>query len=146
MRDYDYDFRKAFVGKVIDRIRQRDKEHIDFWFVDGSTRRLYTDGDCCSVSWIEHLTMPDDIVGATIQSVDEPTMPPHDDHKCIVRDWSKPYDENDESTCGHDSLAVYHTRFRTDRGDIVLEYRNDSNGYYGGNLNDDGEIPEAERG
>ena len=123
-----------FIGKVVERVEMSDNgEHVSFWFKDGSSKLLGVDADCCSHTWIEHLDIPKDVDGATIVSVDEPEMPAHDGHVCHDPvDYHRP--------CGHDELAVYHTRFRTDRGDIVLEYRNDSNGYYGGNLTDEGSI------
>jgi hypothetical protein len=131
-----------FVGKkIVSVTMNKDADVVDF-VCEGASKRLGVYGECCSQSWIEHLTLPNDVRGATIQSVDEAEMPPHDNHKCLRARW----DATDEQKaiagmCDHDSLAVYHTRFRTDRGDIVLEYRNDSNGYYGGNLTDEGEVP-----
>jgi hypothetical protein len=75
-------------------------------------------GECCSRSWIEHLESPGDIVGATVLDVIEASGD------------TRP----GEDLTQFDVLQVYETRIRTDRGDIVLEYRNDSNGYYGGSL------------
>ena len=118
-----------FVGKKIVSItRDKEANEITFIFEGGLSKRLGVTGPS---SWIEHLEMPPDVVGATIQSVDEPEMAPWDQHECSGEvDYSRP--------CGH-VLAFYHTRFRTDKGDVVLEYRNDSNGYYGGSLTDEGE-------
>lgn len=125
-----------FVGKVIKSISlNKAKDVIDFVFEGGVSKRLTSEGDCCSHSWIEHLEMPNDMAGgmagATILSVDEADMPPWDNHVCGI------------VTCTHDHLAVYHTTFHTDMGAIVLEYRNDSNGYYGGWLDDCGAVPAA---
>jgi hypothetical protein len=51
---------------------------------------------------------------------------------------SDPVDDvciKDHGDCANsDVLSVYQTTFRTNRGDIRVEYRNDSNGYYGGYL------------
>lgn len=127
-----------FIGKKIQSIRINNGEtSIDF-FLEGCNKRLVTYGDCCSSSWIEHLEMPNNVEGATITSVTEDDMPPWDNHICEA------HKEGCLTPCEHDSLRVYHTVFHTDRGDIVLEYRNDSNGYYGGNLEDAGDIPEKE--
>ena len=38
-----------------------------------------------------------------------------------------------------DELALYGLKLATDKGDLVLDYRNESNGYYGGNLSWPGE-------
>jgi hypothetical protein len=68
--------------------------------------------DCCSDTWIEsveiYCKLPDDA----------PTITE------IVLD---PYGEGDE-------LKVYKHIFRTTRGDVVVDFRNESNGYYGGEL------------
>ena len=107
----------------------RDKERITFHFQDGSHRSFGVEGDCCSQSWIEHLETPNDLVGAIITSVEDGKGIPWDGHIC-------PEEVDYSHTCGHDYLQVYNTRFFTNRGTIVLEYRNDSNGYYGGYLVD----------
>jgi hypothetical protein len=41
----------------------------------------------------------------------------------------------------HECLTVYQTHFRTERGDVTLEFRNSSNGYYGGYLIYEGAFP-----
>lgn len=104
------------------------KDSIRFGFADGSTVVFSVEGGCCSHSWIEHLSLPSPVGGAVIASWDEPEMPTHDGHVCE----EPPEGSYTRPSCDHDSLAVYHTRFRTQHGDIVMEYRNDSNGYYGG--------------
>ena len=105
------------------------KERITFRFQDGSHRSFGVEGDCCSQSWIEHLDVPNDLVGAVITSVEDGGGIPWDGHICLE-------EVNFSRSCGHDHLQVYNTRFFTNRGTIVLEYRNDSNGYYGGCLVD----------
>ena len=77
---------------------------------------IQVEGDCCSQSWIEHNTIPDDINGATILGVDD-----------IGMDTPKDLDLSQ-----YECLACYECRIKTTAGDIVLEYRNNSNGYYGG--------------
>ena len=97
-----------------------DKEVIEFIFLDNDVFRFRVEGDCCSQSWIEHLTISDDIDGAVLLSVEQSEG---------VETPSK----EEYSEC----LQVYNTRFRTTRGDIILEYRNESNGYYGGYIVED---------
>ena len=89
-------------------------ETFEIQFEDGVVR-FSVEGDCCSRSWIEHFEVPNDLSGSILLSVTENLM-------------SSTNDENDNN------LKVYETRFRTNKGDIVLEYRNSSNGYYGGYL------------
>lgn len=103
-----------------------DKSRIVFAFTEGPDVAFSVEGDCCSSSWIEHLDVPPDVIGEVLVGVEDAAGVPWDGHTCA------PCDPGNK--CGHDVLAVYNTRFRTAKGDIVLEYRNDSNGYYGGYL------------
>lgn len=94
---------------------------------DGSRRVYEVEGDCCSTSWVEHLTVPPDIAGATVLRIEERPqygMQATEDQyaECKThREWL-------------DVLKVYQTAIVTDRGEVVIEYRNNSNGYYGGSL------------
>lgn len=110
---------EEMIGKAIVAVRlEGEKDKVVFEMADSSKHTFTVEGDCCSHSWIEHLEMPNDLHGATLLSVEDggvATPPGTDESK-------------------FDCLQVYETRFRTDRGDVVLEYRNDSNGYYGGYL------------
>lgn len=122
------------IGKQVESVAlDASADRIAFKFQDGFERSYGVEGDCCSRSWIEHLEMPDDVKGAVIQSVDDSDGVPWDNHECVSDEHDDNYRVTKEG-CGHESLAVYNTRFRTNKGDIVLEYRNDSNGYYGGYL------------
>jgi hypothetical protein len=117
------DFKDMLNRKLASVVLDASRDVITFAFQDGLTRAFSVEGDCCSHSWIEHLEMPGDIVGATLLSVDD-SAPVTQDHN-----------EHDEAR-GGEFIEVYNTSFKTDRGEIVLEYRNSSNGYYGGYLTD----------
>lgn len=75
-----------------------------------------TDGDCCSNSWVESVELPALGFPAKVLSVEDLKMP----------DLGSP----DE----HEVIAYYGLKITTDKGEIVIDYRNESNGYYGGNL------------
>lgn len=87
-------------------------------FTDGTEAEFDVYGDCCSVSWIEHLEVPPDIAGARFYDAYQVDM---DEPPGV--DWS-----------GHDCLSFYAAHFVTSRGLIIAEFRNDSNGYYGGQM------------
>jgi len=89
-----------------------DKERLTFHLDDGRSITYHAEGDCCSQSWIEHLTVPPDIAGAEITGYAETDMGE------FVEDY--------------DTIRVYQTSFQTAKGEIIVEYRNSSNGYYGG--------------
>ena len=115
---------KAFGGSELRSVTHDKKGRHDelvFEFADGKTMRLETEADCCSSTWIEHLTVPDDIDGATLVGIED--CGEWGEAKQTIKDHPE-----------HDCLQIYETRFRTTRGDVVCEYRNASNGYYGGDL------------
>lgn len=107
--------------KVIDRLLlgvevATDNTSITL-ILDNGTRALYTvHGDCCSISWIEHITKPE--FGGVITRVDEPNLDAHDNPYRDAPAWA--------------SIAIYHTAWYTTKGTLIVEYRNESNGYYGG--------------
>lgn len=113
---YGSDDFDELVGKTVQSVRlSPDKEYFFLVTEDAREYQYRVEGDCCSSSWIEHLSTPPQVEGAVITEVrDEGGEDvPSDEHEC---------------------LTVYQTHFRTNRGDITLEYRNSSNGYYGGFL------------
>lgn len=73
-------------------------------------------GDCCSSSWIEHASGLDALVGQVVVS---------------ARDSDPVDDEEDDRD---ERVQVYQCHLETARGVFSLEFRNGSNGYYGGDL------------
>jgi len=117
---------EPLIGAVLQSVEMiDDKGAVRFILDNGKTLTYDTYGDCCSHTWIEHITIPNDIFGAYVTSFTEPQLPPH-----------APLDEPD----AYEYVAVYHTAFQTTKGEIIVEYRNSSNGYYGGNLTGPREI------
>lgn len=107
------------LGNVLKSVElSLDKENIFFIFQDGLKVSGDVEGDCCSNSWIEHLELPDNVDGAKIISIYE----------------SDPV-TNDREGDSYEVIKVYSISFKTDKGEIILEFRNSSNGYYGGWLN-----------
>ncbi len=94
-------------------------------FDDGTSVVGTTEGDCCSNSWVEHLTVPTDIEGATLTGVPLGWIESREATPEEVEE-SKAHEEY------IDQLDVYQHALQTDRGEIVIEYRNNNNGYYGG--------------
>ena len=90
-----------------------DGEYLIFELMDGRFITYKAVGDCCSSSWIEHITVPNGIEGAVIDGYMEEDM----------GEFGAEYS---------DVTRVYQTSFRTPKGEIIVEYRNSSNGYYGG--------------
>lgn len=109
-----------------------EREVLTLRFTDG-TERYRTHGDCCSETWVEHLTVPDLTGGARVLRVTESGGVDATPEQKAKSDAEREY--------GTDCLTVYQTSIVTDRGEVVIEYRNDSNGYYGGSLDHSASVP-----
>lgn len=83
-----------------------------------------TDADCCSNTWVEHFSGIGNLLGRQIVSIDDLDMP------------EQPEWEDAERRRGNhlDVVSYYGLKFTTSAGEAVLDYRNDSNGYYGGSM------------
>lgn len=78
----------------------------------------WTDADCCSNTWIEGLELPALGFPAKVLGVED-------------LDLSSKTIDNDPT---HDCLQFYGCKVITEKGELVVDYRNSSNGYYGGDL------------
>ena len=92
-----------------------DKKAILFESVEGNIIAK-ADGDCCSSTWIEHIELPAMGFPAMVMTIEDLNMP------------------DVEQKDDYEVVQAYGCKISTDKGDIVIEYRNESNGYYGGNL------------
>jgi hypothetical protein len=106
----------VLVGKMLSKVElAADKKAVRFT-VDGDEVVAKCDGDCCSDTWIESVEMPAGGLPAKILAAEDLNLPQ-----------------------SSNELALYGLKLTTDKGDLVLDYRNESNGYYGGNLSWPGE-------
>ena len=104
------------IGKVVTDLKIADDKKALLFVTTGEDIIVKVDGDCCSDSWIEHIESPALGFPAKVIGVEDLEMPDAE------------YDEDE--WC----LAFYGCKISTDKGDLVIDYRNESNGYYGGNL------------
>ena len=104
------------VGKTITAIHiAEDKEAIRFDVAGGESIVAKCDADCCSYTWIEHVTLP--ALGFPFLVLAE-------------KDVEMPEDIENDGDC----IRFYGFALETDKGAFLIDYRNSSNGYYGGNL------------
>lgn len=100
-------------------------------FADGTRTSYYASGDCCSTSWVEHVTVPDLGSGATVLDLkDSGGLDATEEQEAQTKEAYVARGDK----YGPECLRVYHTSIVTDKGEVIIEYRNDSNGYYGGSL------------
>lgn len=106
------------IGKVITAVKiAKDRQAILFVTQD-SELVVRVDADCCSYTWVDSIELPALGFPATVISVESLELP------------ERPSIFHGDG----DVIAYYGCKIITDRGEIIIDYRNDSNGYYGGNL------------
>jgi hypothetical protein len=113
------EIKEALIGKRIKGfLIEPDGSYVTIEFDGHPAVRLQAYGDCCSTSWIESVDAPAALLG-TVRDVEEIDMPNLGNidgqrHKDV------------------DQVSYYGLKITTDKGRCVIDYRNDSNGYYGG--------------
>lgn len=107
---------KELIGSKIDRVIVENSMNYYIVFISGDKEYIYAaQGECCSESWFYHILGIDCLIGHTVQKVDEIDMGEIDDG--LTRQ-------------GYDKL--YKITLTTESGYCDIEFRNSSNGYYGG--------------
>ena len=108
----------CLIGKLLtDLLIAKDKKALKFMTTEGDIIAK-TEGECCSETWIEHVEMPALGFPCTVIAVE-------DIGECKEEEWINGDDER---------ILFYGFKITTASGDIVIDYRNSSNGYYGGDL------------
>ena len=114
------DIEQALVGKTIEHAEiDVIGESICFHLKGGKSVVLDVEAECCSYTWIESIDAPHALLG-TVTSVERIDMP----------EGSISRINPDCNEC----LQYYGLKITTTSGIAVIDYRNDSNGYYGGDL------------
>ncbi len=104
------------VGKTLVGI-SKDPDGLRIQTLEQGAFDVSCEADCCSETWVEHLELPALGFPAKVLAVDD-----------------SGYSVGTVDDGPQDYTQVYKTVIRTDKGDIDIEYRNSSNGYYGGRL------------
>lgn len=105
------------VGRVIEKIRIASDKKAILFVTDKGDVIAKADGDCCSSTWFENISLPAYSLPLKVIGVEDIEMP-----------------ESENENCDGDVIAHYGCKVSTEKGDIVIDYRNESNGYYGGNI------------
>jgi hypothetical protein len=106
------------IGKKLLKVfLSEDKETIKFEVEENYPIYAVTDADCCSSTWVEDIESPSHVLGGIVTAVEDLEL----DQDPV---------EDDE----YEHLQFYGTKIVTDKGSFVIDYRNESNGYYGGSL------------
>lgn len=113
---------EELVGQTIEAA-YINEDNTCLWFVTtkGDIYTFFSEGDCCSHSWFEHIANVDELLLQEVLSVES---------------WAPVPKEGD--TPESESQQPYGYRLKTKAGSCDIDMRNESNGYYGGWVNFDG--------
>lgn len=101
------------------------QSYLVFYVKDAEPVIYFAEGECCSQSWFYSVMDPQVLFGQEVLEVEEVAMP--------VGQWDDP--DPDDVDCGRgDYTQFYGYGLRTAKGICRIEFRNSSNGYYGGSL------------
>ena len=118
--------KNPLIGKRVVKVwLAADRKAIKFDVEGGDPVVVRADGDCCSSTWIESFDAPGALLG-TVSAVEDLDMPNLGNVAAQAQDKTSGYDP--------ECISYYGCKITTDRGSCVIDYRNESNGYYGGNL------------
>jgi hypothetical protein len=111
--------RNILVGKILTGVTLSGNQESIVFHTTEADYYVEVEAECCSYTWIEHIELPALGFPALVIAVEELDLP-----------------TGNESSFHPDTdfVQFYGCKITTDRGEIVIDYRNDSNGYYGGNL------------
>jgi hypothetical protein len=108
---------KKIVGSTVKGLE--DSGDMTLLLEDGRRVRMTLTGDCCSSSSFTEPKQFQELVGATILEAED-------------RDGQS--DNNLPEPEGSDVISWHFLVFKTNKGHVTIDWHNDSNGYYDGNL------------
>lgn len=113
---------KKLIGKIIIKV-EKTPEDDALVFTDGNGDKFYYQvyGECCSATWFAHIAGIKSLLGNKVNSVENKEE--------FTDEEQKKAEEEQED---YDVLNLYGILLKTDKGTCDIEFRNDSNGYYGG--------------
>jgi len=111
---------KELIGKKIVKVEidSKQQHYLRFTTDTGEQLVYLADGDCCSESWFYSVSGLDCLLGQIVTAVEQINMGE-------IAEDGKSRQESDE---------LYSVKLTTGRGVADVEFRNSSNGYYGGNV------------
>jgi hypothetical protein len=111
---------KELLGRKILKIFiNSEKTELAFHCEGNVQVHVVAKGDCCSYSWFEHLSGVEALINGLVREIEEVDLSSLSiEGKDALDEW----------------IEFYGYKFKTDLGYSDLEFRNSSNGYYGGYL------------
>lgn len=116
---------EALVGRTIHEVRLSGTDTIYFRVGPEEWLTYQAEGDCCSTSWFEHIAGAGLVIGREVLSAGAYEIEPTIEQKALEA-------LADEPARDGECIQNYYYKISTLGGDMHLEMRNSSNGYYGG--------------
>lgn len=115
----NYNCLDLLIGKtVIKLLLNPEKNSFAFILDNGRLEQFNCEGECCSTSWIEHVSGINNLLGKEIKKI-----------VYIALDLSR-----NENECGKKETLICRWDIYTDFGICTMEMRNFSNNYYSGEI------------
>ena len=112
---------EELIGKKITKVEVNgDSTVMVFTDANGDKIAYEALGDCCSYSWFSDITGLGNLVEHTVSEIVD------------REEFSEEEQKRAEKQGDYECLALYGHLIKTEKGTCDIEYRNDSNGYYGG--------------
>ena len=108
------------IGKTVHQVLADPDRYVWRFVTDQGNMDYYCFADCCSESWVNHVESIDALIGHKVLGVEE-------------FDMFGMLGVEPEPTKQEVDQVMFH-RITTDKGVCVIEFRNSSNGYYGGSF------------
>lgn len=107
------------IGLTVDNVKDAT-----LYLSDGARLEISLDGECCSMSEFTDMDQFKELIGAKIQKIEE-----RDGTSDLVG-RVYPDDDDDDAECRSWHFLV----FETDKGHVTVDWHNDSNGCYDGEV------------
>lgn len=129
----------ALIGKTVTAVHLTEDRTALTFTTDSGDVEYVTDGDCCSHSWVEHLSDEKAVIGSPVVSVTEykdgETLESAHARDCEGKDEPRRPEGNwGTGRCYCECIRSYGWRIQTATGGLDIEVRNSSNGFYGGSM------------
>tara|TARA_R110000850_G_scaffold11976_3_gene40701 strand:- start:2432 stop:2857 length:426 start_codon:yes stop_codon:yes gene_type:complete len=107
----------SLIGKTIKQMKIAEDKTAILFITDEGEFIARVDADCCSHTWVETIESPALGFPALVMSIDD-------------LDMQKDGEDDEDG----EYIQFYGSKVSTNKGDMVIDYRNSSNGYYGGDI------------
>ena len=131
---------KEIIGKKINKIEMQGDTILVFTDSENVQYVYETYGDCCSYSWFSNITGIQNLIGCIVNLVTEREEFTDFEQRKAESEYLK------QNGSEPDALSLYGYSIKTKKGTCDIEFRNESNGYYGGECAFSGNKPYKKNG